>query len=167
MSMPKLVASLVTVTLLLASCGGGDATDAAGSGDQGHDMDMGGDQFAFGEPGDPEAADRTVEISALDSLRFKPDSITVKAGETIRFVVTNDGKNIHEFVLGDEEYQQDHAAEMSEGEHMEGAPNQIDIAPGETESLTWTFAGTAEVVYGCHEAGHYQGGMVGTIEITG
>ena len=35
-------------------------------------------------------------------MRFSPDSLTVKRGETIRFVVKNDGKLLHEMVLGSE-----------------------------------------------------------------
>ena len=38
-----------------------------------------------------------------DSMRFTPNRIEVKAGETIRFVVHNDGKTEHEMVLGSEE----------------------------------------------------------------
>jgi uncharacterized cupredoxin-like copper-binding protein len=164
---PKLVAILVAPMMLLAACGSGDPTPASGeSGGDGQEMEMGGDQFALGEPGDPEAADRTIDISALDSLEFEPDSITVEAGETISFAVSNEGKNVHEFVLGDEAYQQEHAAEMSDGEDMEADVNQIEIEPGETETLTWMFTDAAEVLFGCHEPGHYEGGMVGSIEVS-
>lgn len=128
-------------------------------------MDMGGEEFAFGEPRDQSDVDRMVDISALDSLEFDPDSLRVRVGETITFVVTNEGKNVHEFVIGDESYQQEHAAEMSESEQMEMGANEIEVAPGETKSLTWKFTEPGEALYGCHEPGHYEGGMVGTIEV--
>jgi uncharacterized cupredoxin-like copper-binding protein len=32
-----------------------------------------------------------------DSMRFVPDAITVKAGETIRFFIRNNGKLPHEW----------------------------------------------------------------------
>jgi uncharacterized cupredoxin-like copper-binding protein len=165
---PKLVAILLSAVLLLAACGGDDPTVEApqGSGNGGHDMDMGDDEFAFGEPGDQSDVDRMIDVSALDSLEFDPGSLTVQTGETITFVVTNDGKNLHEFVIGDESYQQEHAAAMSEGDEREAAPNQIEVEPGETKSVTWTFTEPVEVLYGCHEPGHYEGGMVGTIEVT-
>ncbi|MFN2488635.1 MAG: plastocyanin/azurin family copper-binding protein [Actinomycetota bacterium] len=166
--MPRFVPVVLTLMVMFfAACGSDDSTSGApqGSGSGDHGMDMGGEQFAFGEPGDRSEADRTVDVSALDALEFDPDSLTVEAGETISFVVTNDGKNLHEFVLGDESYQQEHAAEMSEDEHMEIGPNQIQVEPGETETLTWTFTEAGEVLYGCHEPGHYEGGMVGAIEV--
>ncbi len=98
-------------------------------------------------------------------LEFDPDSVEVESGETVTFEVTNEGKNSHEFVLGDDSYQEEHAAEMSGGEEMSGDLNQIEIEPGETKSLTWTFIGDGEVRYGCHEPGHYEGGMVATIDM--
>ena len=107
-----------------------------------------------------------VDISALDSLEFDPETLEVQSGETITFVVTNDGKNVHEFVVGGESYQQEHATEMSGGEQMRAGANQIEIKPGATKSLTWTFTQPGEVLYGCHEPGHYEGGMVGTIEVS-
>ena len=129
-------------------------------------MDMGDEGFAFGAPGNQSEVDRMVELSALDSLEFDPEMLEVQSSETITFVVTNDGKNVHEFVLGDERYQQEHASEMSGGEQMGMGANQIDIEPGAMKSLTWTFTQAGEVLYGCHEPGHYEGGMVGTIEVS-
>jgi uncharacterized cupredoxin-like copper-binding protein len=35
-----------------------------------------------------------------DAMRFVPGSIEVREGDTVRFVVTNDGKLMHELVLG-------------------------------------------------------------------
>jgi uncharacterized cupredoxin-like copper-binding protein len=163
----RLVAILITTVVLLASCGDDSSRPetAQESGNGGHAMDMGDDEFAFGEPADPSDADRVVDISALDSLEFDPDSVTVQVGDTVSFVVTNDGNNVHEFVLGDQSYQQQHAEDMSEGDAMAMGPNQIEIEPGDEQTLTWTFTQAGEVLYGCHEPGHYEGGMVGTIEV--
>ena len=165
--MRKLVPIGFTLMVLVSACGPGDPTTLSPQesehGD--HAMDMGEKGFAFGEPGNQSEVGLMVEISALDSLEFDPETLEVQPGETITFVVTNDGKNVHEFVLGDESYQQEHAAEMSGGEQMGAGANQIEIEPGATKSLTWTFTQPGEVLYGCHEPGHYEGGMVGTIEM--
>lgn len=165
--MRKLLPIGLTVMLLLAACGGNDpsVSGSQGSGGGVHGMDVEDEGFAFGEPGDQSEADRTIEISALDPLAFDPDSVEIESGETVTFVVSNDGENSHEFVLGDNSYQEDHAAEMSGGEDMGMGPNQIGIQPGEAKSLTWTFTEVGEVLYGCHEPGHYEGGMVGTAEV--
>lgn len=53
----------------------------------------------IGEPGDPAVASETVEIVMHDNY-FEPESVSVKAGETVRFVVTNEGGLLHEFNLG-------------------------------------------------------------------
>ena len=111
---------------------------------------------------------RTIEIDALDDFRFDPSEVTVAAGETIRFVVPNPGAAIHEFVLGPDHVQMAHeeAAEMGE-EHgemdVEGQLAALEIQPGETAEVTVTFEEAGEIPYGCHEPGHYQGGMVGAV----
>lgn len=140
--------------------------------DQAAETDDGEDEHLdFGEPADPAAADRTIEIEMLDTLRFEPDSVDVQVGETITFALTNSGSIVHEFLIGDEEFQQEHAEEMAEMmdegamEHGD-TPNGLEVDPGETAELTWTFTEEGELLYGCHEPGHYQGGMVGTINVT-
>lgn len=49
-------------------------------------------------------------------------------------------------------------------EHMNA--NAIRIEPGETAELTWTFTDPGTVLMGCHEPGHYDAGMRGTITVT-
>lgn len=74
---------------------------AAGEHDGGHG-DGGGHQMApseFGKPGDAAAATETIEVVMGDNY-FEPESITVPAGATVRFVVKNEGGLLHEFNLG-------------------------------------------------------------------
>ena len=126
-----------------------------------------------GAPAEASEADRTIEIDANDSLEFDPEAIEVEVGETVTFVVSNTGKAVHEFVLGNETYQEEHEEEMSGegggedhgGMDMDDDSNAISVAPGATEEITWTFDEAGEVLYGCHEPGHYEGGMVGAIEV--
>ncbi|MDA8094140.1 MAG: plastocyanin/azurin family copper-binding protein [Betaproteobacteria bacterium] len=126
------------------------------------------DVFSFGHPGTAAKADRTIRIAALDTLRFVPSVVKVREGETVRFVVTNKGKLMHEFVLGDKREQMAHEAEMKRmaamGMTMGRDPNGVPLAPGKTQTLIWTFADKpGTLYYACHEPGHYAGGMVGTI----
>lgn len=157
--------------LLLAACGGGNgsedsASDGSADSQMDHGMDSvdGGDsEIDFGLPGEPADADREIEVEALDSLEFQPASLEVEQGEIVTFVVTNAGENRHEFTLGDEDFQMAHQEEM-EMDGMGGdEPNSVVLEPGETKELTWRFTETGEVLYGCHEPGHYEGGMSGTI----
>lgn len=166
--MRKRSLAAVALLLLLGACGergdGGGASDEAHS----HSHEHGHDEapsFSFGAPGNPSAATRTIEVVADDPYRFEPPDLEVESGETVTFVVTNEGREPHEFVLGDEAYQESHGEEMAAGEmHHEG--NAVTVAPGATEELTWTFPTEGEVLYGCHVAGHYAAGMVGAISIS-
>lgn len=126
------------------------------------------DDGSFGEPAAAEAATRTVEVSTLDTLAFDPAIIQVQAGEVVTFVVANPGQAVHEFVIGDVATQEEHADEMAEMQDMEMAddPNAVTVAPGETAELTWRFPASGAVLYGCHQPGHYAGGMAGGFEIS-
>jgi uncharacterized cupredoxin-like copper-binding protein len=136
-------------------------------------MAMGGDHetFDFGEPADAADADRTVEITAADTLQYDPASLDVEEGETIRFVVTNAGQAVHEFTLGDADLQAEHEQEMQEmmenGQMtMEDEANALSIEPGDTEELVWHFSKAGSYEFACHQPGHYAGGMKGAINVT-
>ena len=70
------------------------------------------EQMPWGIAADPAEATRTIEVSMSDAMRFTPETISVEEGETVRFVVANDGKVMHEFVLGTPESNDEHAALM-------------------------------------------------------
>jgi uncharacterized cupredoxin-like copper-binding protein len=147
------------VLLLGTACSsGGGHQHGAGGGGGGEHMST----EAFGEPGDPGDADQTFEVSTMDSLKFSPDALEAEAGDTITFEVTNEGSTDHEFVLGDEAYQEAHGPAM-EGMTHEG--NGVLLEPGDTATVTWTFAEAGEVLYACHINGHYEAGMVGRITV--
>jgi len=114
--------------------------------------------------------DGVIEVSAFDDLRFEPSSVTVPTGEPVTFRVTNEGENTHEFVLGPEHVQMAHeeasAGGMEHGEmHVEGQLAALELQPGETEEVTVTFDEPGEMPFGCHEPGHYGGGMVGSVTV--
>jgi len=117
-----------------------------------------GDSVA-GRPGNPKKISRTIKITALDIKYDKPE-IPVKAGETIKFVVTNTGKLRHEFMIGDMEEQRQHAEMMKQMPDMvhEDA-NTLTLEPGETKSLVWQFTKTGKLEVACHIPGHYEAGM--------
>jgi len=118
-----------------------------------------------------DAGERVIRIEALDSLAFEPDQVSVEAGETVRFVVTNPGVSLHKFILGPESVQMAHeeASMMGEEEHgemhVEGQLAALELESGETEEAVVTFKEPGEVIFGCHEPGHYDGGMLGTVTV--
>ena len=106
-----------------------------------------------------------VPVTMTDAMRFVPDPITVKAGKPITFVVRNTGLIVHEFFVGTEAEQVDHAAEMAMGEMSHGHDNALSVEAGETGSLTMTFAEAGSLLVGCHEPGHYHAGMKATLTV--
>ncbi|MGI8708936.1 MAG: cupredoxin domain-containing protein [Actinomycetota bacterium] len=137
----------VTFALVAAACGDSDSDGNVGA-----------------------ANDQTREIAVLMGEQFfDPDHITVNAGETVRFVFTNEGEVPHEAVIGDMEAQMDHEAEMAKHmEEDEGAePGEVEVEPGETASLEYTFSDPGTFLIGCHEPGHWDAGMKATIGVEG
>ena len=124
------------------------------------------EQQPWGIAGDAGEVDRTIEIRMTDHMRFTPDHLQVKEGETIRFVHRNDGKMLHEFVIGTRAELNEHAALMAKFPGMEhDEPYMAHIAPGQREEMIWTFNRAGEFDFACLIAGHYQAGMVGTIQV--
>jgi uncharacterized cupredoxin-like copper-binding protein len=132
-----------------------------------------------------EEAPRDIVITMTDQLRFDPEEIVVMAGETVRFVLDNPTAAAHDFTLGDLEAQElhnaqmaagmthdddaDHDDEMADDGHDEagegGLPAPVTIAPGESVTVLATFEEPGEVLIGCHQPGHWEAGMRGTITV--
>lgn len=124
------------------------------------------EQTDWGIAGDASKVGRTIEISMGDDMRFKPDQLVIKSGETIRFRVKNTGKLLHEFVIGTKAENAKHAELMMKFpgmEHDEAYMAHVD--PGKTGEIVWTFNRVGEFEFACLIAGHFQAGMVGTITV--
>jgi uncharacterized cupredoxin-like copper-binding protein len=135
----------------------------------GPDHGMGG-----GKPGDASKVTRTIEIVATDNA-FSLKSLEVKDGETVRFIVRNDGIDPHELLIGIASEHAEHRDMMKAmlkqqkaGGHshampMEAHQNGVTVQSGKTESFVWTFARTANLQFACDIPGHYEDGMYGPI----
>lgn len=165
----RVVAGTLALALMLGACGSSGGDPGGGGADHeamGHEGGDASSSASFGEPGHSGHANRTVEVTALDSLEFEPSQLKVKQGDTVTFKITNDGRTAHEFVLGHLEYQEEHAKEMAAGaDHSMSDENAVELDPGATGEVTWTFTEPGEVLFACHVEGHYKGGMFGTIEV--
>ena len=121
---------------------------------------------ALGQPGDPAKVSRTIEVDMSDRMRFIPDHIEVKRGETIRFVVRNSGKVKHEMVLGTASELKAHAALMRKFPEMEHAdPNQVAVESGRTGEMLWRFTQSGRFDFACLQPGHFESGMVGKVAV--
>ena len=125
------------------------------------------EQKLWGIAGDAKDAKRTIEIAMSDDMRFTPSNIEVKQGETVKFVVRNKGKVLHEMVIGDKKTLDEHAALMAKFPGMEhDEPYMAHVAAGKEGSLVWTFNRPGDFDFACLIAGHYQAGMVGKIKVS-
>ena len=124
------------------------------------------EQKDWGIAGDAKDAKRSIEVGMADNMRFTPARIEVRQGETVKFVVRNTGKVMHEFVIGTKAENGKHAEMMVKFPNMEhDEPYMAHVPPGKTGEIVWTFNRAGEFEFACLIAGHYQGGMVGSIEV--
>ena len=137
--------------------------------DKPHDQNAGPmkkEQKDWGIAGDAKAVRRTVEFRMTDNMRFSPDKLEVRQGETVKLVLRNSGAVMHEFVLGTKKELEEHAALMVKFPTMEHSePYMAHVAPGKTGQIVWTFNRAGDFDFACLIAGHYSAGMVGKIRV--
>ncbi|WP_207461363.1 cupredoxin domain-containing protein [Azospirillum sp. SYSU D00513] len=147
---------------------------------------------AVGKPAKASAAKRTIQVTMGDNF-FEPETIQVKAGETVRFVVKNSGQFLHEFNLGTAAMHAEHQEQMAmmvehgmltesginhkmmnmDHSKMPGMnhsmkhdhANSVLVEPGRTGELTWTFTKATALEFACNMPGHYESGMVGKLAV--
>jgi uncharacterized cupredoxin-like copper-binding protein len=120
----------------------------------------------FGRASDPKRAKRTIRIDMGDTMRFSPAGLEVRQNDTVRFIVRNSGKQMHEMVLGTMEELKEHAALMRKHPGMEhDEPWMAHVAPGKTSELGWQFTKPGTYYYGCLIPGHFEAGMVGKVTV--
>lgn len=119
-----------------------------------------------GRPGESGNVTRTIEVTMGDNMRFTPGKLSFKAGETVRFVVRNNGNITHEMVIGSVDELVEHAAMMRTMPAMKHIdPNMISLAPGQQGELIWQFTRQGEFDFACLVPGHLEAGMTGKIAV--
>ncbi|QNK75001.1 cupredoxin family protein [Variovorax sp. PAMC28562] len=147
-------------TLALAAAG----ASASGNHTGGHSHDA---DDAIGKPGVATKSTRTINVDMADNMRFTPADISVKQGETVRFVIRNSGQIKHELVLGTEKELREHSEVMKKNPEMEHADaNMITLAPGKSGEIVWQFTKAGEVDFACLQPGHYDAGMKGAVTVS-
>jgi uncharacterized cupredoxin-like copper-binding protein len=116
---------------------------------------------------EPEARpDRTINVAMRDDNTYDPPDITISGGEAIRFVVKNQGVVRHEFLVGTPAEHGDHEKEMAQGggEHAEHGAASLPgvlVDSGKTTDFVFIFPSSKDLIFGCHEPGHFAAGMKG------
>lgn len=158
-------------TLALAALAAWAASGAHAHGDEEHAMsrkfDAGKIEATdFGRQGDPKRVARTIKVDMADNMRFTPTDMVVKRGETVRFLVHNEGKVLHEMVLGTKAAIAEHAELMKKFPEMEHADaNMAHVKPGRTGEIVWQFTKAGEFQFACLQPGHFEAGMVGKVVV--
>ena len=140
----------------------------------------------IGEKGDPNNIDRVINIKMYDNY-YEPNLITIKKGETIKFIITNLGEMVHEYNIGTKEMHIKHQPEMqklidheiitfdkidkkkmkemSKKDHSlaHSHSNSIMLEPKTQGEIIWKFSKDIELEMACNIPGHYESGMVGKI----
>lgn len=175
MTIRTLYTSTITALAMAAALSAPAVWAAPGHGDGHHDAGSN-----IGQPGEASEASRTIEVSLYDNY-FEPEDISVKAGETVRFVVKNEGVFVHEFNIGTAAMHDAHQEEMMmmmqhgmlepdrindnmdmDGHTMEhDDPNSVLLEPGESAEIVWNFTEATDLEFACNVPGHYQAGMMG------
>ena len=174
MNLSKLVVAAVAMSITVTALGAG-----AHGGGHGHSAES-------GEPGKASEATRSITVAMYDNY-YKPETIEVKPGETVRFVVENKGKLVHEFNIGTPGTHEAHQKEMmmmvehgviqgnklnhdmmemdmGDGQSMKhDDPNSVLLEPGQSEEIVWTFSKKGNIEFACNVPGHYQAGMYGDV----
>jgi uncharacterized cupredoxin-like copper-binding protein len=103
------------------------------------------------------AQPRLVEIDMSDELKFAPPQVSVAQGETVKFLVTNLGTATHEIAIG--------PADKVDADVIDGkiVVEADEILGHHLKTLIYTFDGPGPYAYACHEPGHFEAGMRGTI----
>ena len=166
---------------------------AFGHGESGHGKPKAVDyskaeETPFGRAGKPDKVDRTVRIEMEDTMHFfavasapaerttdvrmgdaphaMSGDIVVKRGETVRFLVRNDGKIMHEMVIGSTKELKEHAELMRRFPGMEhDEPYMAHVVPGKSGELVWQFTQAGEFHYACLIPGHMEAGMIAKITV--
>ena len=158
------------------------ATAALAAGTHGGGADL-------GSPGAASNATRTIEVTMYDNY-YEPETIDIREGETVRFVIKNEGDLVHEFNIGTAKGHVVHQEEMmmmvehgvleadrinwdaakkmqaSMGHGAHDDPNSTLLEPGQTGEIVWTFPEHATLEFACNVPGHYDAGMMGEINLT-
>ena len=140
----------------------------------------------IGEKGNISEATRSITIKMHDNY-FEPAQINIKKNETIKFIVLNVGRLVHEFNIATKEMHIKHQPEMMmmveneillsdrvDKEKMKqmakknpsmshSHSNSVLLSPGEKGELVWKFSNKAKIEAACNVPGHYEVGMIAKI----
>lgn len=115
-------------------------------------------------------ATRDVSVS-ISGMRFVPDHFEVHVGETIRFLVANPTDIPHELYIGSMDEQLAHHMEVTNltGSQQVRAMQQtgygIYLMAHDSGQFIYHFSTAGQIKIGCHVPGHWEAGMMATVDV--
>jgi uncharacterized cupredoxin-like copper-binding protein len=140
----------------------------------------------IGQKGDINDVTKVITVKMYDNY-YDPNQITVKKGETVKFIVKNMGELVHELNIATKEMHIQHQPEMAKMvEHEILLADRIDknkmkemakmnhamahkhansvlLEPNDTGEIIWKFSTSAKLEIACNVPGHYEAGMIAKI----
>jgi uncharacterized cupredoxin-like copper-binding protein len=142
----------------------GDLT-GQGAGDVWWIVAPGAQMGAAATPATPSSTDMGTPVAGGDvavtagEFFLQSSVATFQVGQEYTFNVTNNGTEVHEFVI-------EPAGAVDEPLEANGEEVEIeDIEPGQTASLTFTFTEAGNFQFSCHIPGHYPAGMALNVKV--
>ena len=147
-----------------------------------------GSMKAIGVKGNEGNVDRVIKVLMYDNY-YQPNNFKIKKNETIKFVVENKGKLVHEFNIATKEMHLKHQPEMmrmveneilladridkkkmkelSKKDHSmsHSHSNSVLLEPNEIGEIIWKFNTDSNLEAACNVPGHYEAGMIANINI--
>ena len=140
----------------------------------------------MGEKGDIKDVTKVINVKMFDNY-YEPNEITVKKGETVKFIVKNVGELVHELNIATKEMHIKHQPEMvkmveneilladsidknkmKEMAKMDHSmahkhANSVLLEPNNSGEIIWKFSTSAKLEIACNVPGHYEAGMIAKI----
>ena len=142
----------------------------------------------IGSKGNENEVSRVIKVIMYDNYD-EPNSFQVKAGETIKFEVTNAGELVHEINIANKMMHMKHQPEMQKMVESEillfdsidknkmkkmakidksmahSHSNSVLLEPKQKGEIIWKFNNAANIEIACNVPGHYQAGMIAPVNI--
>ena len=149
-------------------------------------ISFGGTMNIIGEKGDPNEVSKVIIVKMYDNY-YEPSKFEIKKNQTIKFIVYNYGKLVHEFNIATREMHLKHQPEMmkmveneillvdridkkkmkelSKKDHSmsHSHSNSVLLEPNQSGEIIWKFNTEVELEAACNVPGHYETGMIAKI----
>ena len=140
----------------------------------------------IGEKGDPTEVSKVIIVKMYDNY-YEPSKFEIKKNQTIKFIVYNYGKFVHEFNIATRQMHLKHQSEMmkmveneillvdridkekmkklSKKDHSmsHSHSNSVLLEPNQSAEIIWKFNTEAELEAACNVPGHFEAGMIAKI----